>query len=454
MIMNLSTCSPSSSLFRLIDSKSPVSPLSLKSKTHLSKSPYFVESNQPTSPFFHVSQSRTPFLRGKNEQFQGRSQTVKAFAIPGFDLGGFESAQPVLQAAGVLTAIIVVHESGHFLAAYLQGIHVSKFAVGFGPILAKFNSNNVEYSLRAFPLGGFVGFPDNDPDSDIPIDDANLLKNRPIFDRIVVVSAGVVANLVFAFVIIFMQVLFVGLPVQESSGGVLVPDVRPLSAASRGGLLSGDVILGINGTELQKTGPGLVTEVVDVIKNSPNRNVVLKVARGARNLDISVTPDESSDGTGRIGVQLSPNLKFSKVLPKNLVEALNFSGREFWGLSVTVLESLKQTFLNFSQTASKVSGPVAIIAVGAEVAKSNVNGLYQYAAILNLNLAVINLLPLPALDGGTLALILIEAARGGRKLPLELEQRIMSSGIMLVIALGLFLIVRDTLNLDFIKDML
>ena len=107
----------------------------------------------------------------------------------------------------MLTAIIIVHEAGHFLAAYLQGIHVSKFAIGFGPILAKFNSNNVEYSLRAFPLGGFVGFPDNDPDSDIPVDDVNLLKNRPIFDRVLVVSAGVIANLVFGYVIIFVQVL-------------------------------------------------------------------------------------------------------------------------------------------------------------------------------------------------------------------------------------------------------
>ncbi|CAI0460453.1 unnamed protein product [Linum tenue] len=110
--------------------------------------------------------------------------------------------------------------------------------------------------------------------------------------------------------------------------------------------------------------------------------------------------------------------------------------------------------MNFSQTASKVAGPVAIIAVGAEVARSNVDGLYQFAALLNLNLAVINLLPLPALDGGSLALIAVEAARGGRKLPLEVEQRIMSSGITLVLLLGMFLIVRDTLNLDFIREML
>jgi membrane-associated protease RseP (regulator of RpoE activity) len=375
-------------------------------------------------------------------------------AIGGFDYGSFEGPQSVLEAAAVLTAIIVVHESGHFLAASLQGIHVSKFAVGFGPILAKFNAKNVEYSIRAFPLGGFVGFPDNDPDSDIPVDDVNLLKNRPILDRIIVVSAGVIANVIFALVIIFVQILAVGLPVQEIFPGVNVPEVRPFSAASRDGLLSGDVILEVNGNKFLKPGPNSVSEVVDVIKSNPKKYVLLKVKRGGQDFEFRVTPDENFDGTGKIGVQLAPNIKLSKVRPKNVVEAVTFTAKEFWGLSSNVFDGLKQTFLNFSQSAGKVSGPVAIIAVGAEVARSNIDGLYQFAAILNINLAIINLLPLPALDGGTLALILVEAARGGRKLPLEVEQRIMSSGIMLVLILGLYLIIRDTLNLDFFKEIL
>lgn len=88
--------------------------------------------------------------------------------------------------------------------------------------------------------------------------------------------------------------------------------------------------------------------------------------------------------------------------------------------------SLKQTFLNFSQSASKISGLVAIIAIGAKVARSNIDGLYQFVAMLNINLTVVNLLPLPALDGDSLALIIVKVARGGRKLPLDLEQKFMS----------------------------
>ncbi|XP_021728817.1 probable membrane metalloprotease ARASP2, chloroplastic [Chenopodium quinoa] len=441
-------------------SSSPPIPSFCGIKTLFSSNPKSLSKPRTRLAFLKPKQDKGLNLRrihNNNTNFGRESRNYRC-NLSGFDLGGLEGPQSVIEAAGVLTAIIVVHESGHFLAAYLQGIHVSKFAVGFGPILAKFNANNVEYSLRAFPLGGFVGFPDNDPDSDIPVDDVNLLKNRPIFDRVLVVSAGVIANILFAFIIIFVQIVSVGLPVQEAFPGVLVPDVRPFSAASRDGLLPGDVILSVNGFELSKTGPKTVTEVVDVIKTSPKKYVLLGIHRGGaeqgQDLDIKVTPDESYDGTGKIGVQLSPNVSIRKVKPSNIVQAFNFTGKEFWGLTSNVLDSLKQTFMNFSQSAEKVSGPVAIIAVGAEVARSNIDGLYQFAAILNINLAVINLLPLPALDGGTLALILIEAARGGKKLPLEVEQQIMSSGITLVLLLGVYLIIRDTLNLDFFKEML
>ncbi|KAI3702551.1 hypothetical protein L6452_28293 [Arctium lappa] len=450
MLTNLSSFMPSSSY------SSTIRFLNNKPKHHFSGLP-----PPPSSTPYSPSPSSNLTFPEKKQFFHEKigipirnREKFKTSALAGFDFGGFESAQSVIEAVSVLTAIIVVHESGHFLAAYLQGIRVSKFAIGFGPILAKFNANNVEYSLRAFPLGGFVGFPDNDPESDIPIDDENLLKNRPILDRIIVISAGVIANIVFAYIIIFAQIVFVGLPVQEAFPGVIVPEVRPFSAASRDGLLAGDVILSINEIELPNTVPNSVSKVVDVIKKNPKSMVSFKVNRGGKDFLIKVTPDQNTDGSGRIGVQLSPNVKILKEKPKDVLEAFSFTGREFWGLTFNVVDSLKQTFLNFSQSASKVSGPVAIIAVGAEVAKSNVDGLYQFAAILNLNLAVINLLPLPALDGGSLALILVEAVRGGRKLPLEVEQGIMSSGITLVFVLGLFLIIRDTLNLDFIKDLL
>ncbi|KAK1304198.1 hypothetical protein QJS10_CPB11g01365 [Acorus calamus] len=438
-MLNLSTTTHST--LSLLPPKTPFSdPPSKPFNTHSSLT-LKTHSSPPKPHLFHSNPSGA--LPRKPNPF-----TVRAFSGEGL--------QSVLEATSVLTAIIVVHEGGHFAAAAVQGIHVSRFAIGFGPVLARFVSNNVEYSLRAFPLGGFVGFPDNDPDSNIPPDDTDLLKNRPILDRLIVISAGVVANIVFAYLIIFVQVVSVGLPVQEPFPGVLVPEVRASSAAARYGLLPGDVILTVDGVALPKTvSSSSVSMLVDAIKTSPGKPVSLKVRRGkSLDLSVNVVPDESNDGTGRIGVQLSPNLKISKVKPQNLAVAAVYASKEFWGLTSNVLDSLKQTFLNFSQSVGKVSGPVAIIAVGAEVARSSSDGLFQFAAILNINLAIINLLPLPALDGGSMALLIVEAVRGGRKLPQEVEQRIMSSGIMLVILLGLFLIVRDTLNLDFIKEIL
>jgi len=351
---------------------------------------------------------------------------------------------------------VLVHESGHFLAAASRGIHVSQFSIGFGPALARFRLGPVEYALRAIPLGGYVGFPDDDPESGFAPDDPDLLRNRPVPDRLVVVSAGVAANLAFAFLIVYAQALTVGVPVQAQLPGVLVPEVLPGSAAARAGLLPGDIILAVPGAAPDPSVPVLV----DLIKASPSKKVPITVSRTApgaadrQSVELTVVPDTSADGTGRIGVQLSPNFLVTRVRPQNLADATVLAVREFTLLTGTVFDGLRQTLLNFSQSAEKVSGPVAIIAVGAEVARSSADGLFQFAAVINLNLAAINLLPLPALDGGTLALILLEAARGGRKIPREVEQGIMSSGILVVLMIGIFLIVRDTLNLDFIKEIL
>ncbi|MEQ8960676.1 MAG: site-2 protease family protein, partial [Coleofasciculus sp. C2-GNP5-27] len=104
----------------------------------------------------------------------------------------------ILAAIAVLAVLIEVHELGHFMAARLQGIYANRFSLGFGPVLWKYQGPDTEYAIRAFPLGGFVGFPDDDPDSEIPPDDPNLLRNRPVLDRAIVISAGVIANLIFA----------------------------------------------------------------------------------------------------------------------------------------------------------------------------------------------------------------------------------------------------------------
>jgi RIP metalloprotease RseP len=119
---------------------------------------------------------------------------------------------PVLAAIAVLAVLILVHELGHFIAARSQGIYANRFSLGFGPTIFKYQGSQTEYAVRAFPLGGFVGFPDDDPDSDIPPNDPNLLRNRPILDRAIVISAGVIANLIFAYLVLVLQFGIVGIP--------------------------------------------------------------------------------------------------------------------------------------------------------------------------------------------------------------------------------------------------
>lgn len=385
----------------------------------------------------------------------GRGQQICAALLLGApSVAGLnlEGPQSVLQALGVLAAIVTVHECGHFSMARLLGIHVTQFAIGFGPKLVKYQAKGVEYSLRVIPLGGFVGFPDDDPNSSFSPDDPDLLKNRSIRDRALVISAGIIANIIFAYSVLFAQAQTVGLLEQKFRPGVLIPEVMLSSSGAKAGLKGGDVVVAVNGSSLGSE-EAAVYELVDSIKKSPGKVMAFELQRGEQTVNIQVIPDRSFDGSGKIGVQLSPNVDTRRVRTKSVLDAAKYAWFEFARLTNVVVDGLRQIVFNFAQTADKLSGPVAIVAVGAEVARSDSAGLFQFAAIVNINLAVVNVLPLPALDGGYLALIMLEAFRGGKKLPDGVEQGIMSSGILLLLAIGVVLMVRDTLNLGFLQEM-
>jgi RIP metalloprotease RseP len=163
-------------------------------------------------------------------------------------------------------------------------------------------------------------------------------------------------------------------------------------------------------------------------------------------MSLDITPAEQPDGTGRIGVSLGANVTVDKKKATDIGTALSLGGQDFSRLLGTVVKGLAQFVSNFQQTAERVSGPVAILAVGSEVARTDATGLYSFAALINLNLAVVNVLPLPALDGGFLALQLLETIRG-KKLDENVEKAIMASGFLLLTGAGLFLIARDAVKL-------
>ncbi|ACK66369.1 membrane-associated zinc metalloprotease [Rippkaea orientalis PCC 8801] len=353
----------------------------------------------------------------------------------------------VLAAIAVLALLIVVHELGHFAAARWQGIRVNRFSIGFGPVLAKYDGSETEYAIRAFPLGGYVGFPDDDPDSDIPPDDPNLLRNRPIFDRAIVISAGVIANLIFAYFLLVAQVATVG--IQDIQPGLVIPSVEPTSAAIEAGIKSGDVILAVNDTKLDNF-PQSTDFFIEKVQNSPNQPLQFTLKRDDQTLSVTVTPKPNDQGQGKIGVGLLPNIRSRQA--HSIFEAFSYSADAYQNLATLTVKGFWQLISNFQENAKQVAGPVKIVEYGASIAQNDAGNLFQFGALISINLAIINILPLPALDGGQLAFLLIEGLLG-KPLPNKLQEGIMQTGLVLLLSLGLFLIVRDTLNLAFFQEL-
>ncbi len=360
----------------------------------------------------------------------------------------------VLVAIGVLALLIFVHELGHFLAARLQGIYANRFSIGFGPALLSYKGSQTEYALRAIPLGGYVGFPDDDPDSDIDPKDPNLLRNRPILDRAIVISAGVIANLLFAYFVLLLQFGTVGVPNgYDLQPGVIIPQIVDASApAAKAGLQAGDVILQAD-SKTFGTSEDEVQALVDQIKASPNKSIQLTVKRGNSELPITVTPSLGEDGSGRVGVQLAPNGKALFRRPKNMLEVLTLAADEFQELTKRIFQGFGLLITRFGETASQVSGPVKIVQWGSNIAQSDSGNLFFFAAFISINLAVINILPLPALDGGQLAFLLIEGLRGGKPLPQRFQETVMQTGLFLLLGLGVFLIIKDTVQLPVFQQL-
>lgn len=356
-----------------------------------------------------------------------------------------------LGAIGVLAILIVVHELGHFLAARTQGIRVSKFSIGFGPVLWRYQGPETEYALRAIPLGGFVGFPDEDPDSAIPADDPNLLQNRPVWDRAIVISAGVIANLVFAYLLLVVQLGIVGIPDGiRYQPGVVIPQVMTETApAAQAGIQAGDVVLMVDGQPLPADKTAIPT-LMGLIQNHPGQPINLTLQRGEQQFSVTVIPEMGSDGKGRIGVQLFPNGQPIYRRPHSPIELFTLAATEFQNIFEQIIQGLGLLVTHFRDTAGQVSGPVKIVEMGANIAQADAFSLLPFAAFISINLAIINILPLPALDGGQLLLLAVEGVRG-KPLPTGLQEGVMQTGLVLLLGLGVFLIVRDTAQLDWVQ---
>ncbi len=355
----------------------------------------------------------------------------------------------VLTSITVLGFLIFFHEMGHFLAAILQGIYVDGFSIGFGPAIIQKKYKDVTYSFRAFPLGGFVSFPDEELNNIDP-KDPNLLKNRPIIQRSIVISAGVFANLILAYSILIINVTTVGIPF-EPEPGILVLATQPDKAASIAGLKSGDKILKIE-TNTLGAGDQAVSTLVKEIQKSSNEQILLQIERDGLIKDLTLVP-KNVDGKGTIGAQLQPNIRKETKKTKNIYELFDYSNKEFSSLLVKTIQGYKGLLTNFSSTAQQLSGPVKIVEIGAQLSEQGGTGILLFAALISINLAVLNSLPLPLLDGGQLVFTLIEGFRG-KPVPSKVQIAVTQSSFFLLVGLSVLLIIRDTSQLLIVQRLL
>ena len=348
----------------------------------------------------------------------------------------------VLTSITVLGFLIFFHEMGHFLAAILQGIYVDGFSIGFGPSILQKKYKDITFSFRAFPLGGFVSFPD-EGQNNIDPKDPNLLKNRPIIQRAIVISAGVFANLILAYTILIINVTTVGIPF-DPEPGILVLAIQPEKAASISGLEPGDKIIKIESSTLG-VGDQAVSSLVKEIQNSSGKEISLKIDRNGIFKDITLIP-KNVDGKGTIGAQLQPNIRKETKKTKNIYELFKYTNNEFLSLLVKTIQGYKGLLTNFSSTAQQLSGPVKIVEIGAQLSEQGGAGILLFAALISINLAVLNSLPLPLLDGGQLVFTIIEGLRG-EPVPVKVQIAVTQSSFFLLVGLSVLLIIRDTSQL-------
>ncbi len=358
----------------------------------------------------------------------------------------------VVPALIVLTAVVFVHEMGHFLVARWCGIRVAAFSIGFGRELAGFTDRSgTRWKLSLIPLGGYVRFEGDENAASIPDPDTlaatpvperqGLFHFAPLWRRFAVVAAGPAANFILAVLIFATVFTVIGrphiLPVADT--------VMEGSAADLAGFQPGDRILSVDGRRIDS-----FTELQGIIMLSAGDTLSIEVERGGEMLTLTAVPErlEQPDrlgGTHRIGVLGITSGEFSFERDDPLT-ALSGGVRETWHIVERTMTYIGR-LLSGRESAEQLSGPIRIGQVSGAVASTGgFSGLVYLTAVLSVSIGLFNLFPVPMLDGGHLLFYLIEALRG-RPLSPRVQDIGFRIGFALVIALFIFVTFNDIANL-------
>ena len=355
---------------------------------------------------------------------------------------GYKSIIMTFLSAIILLGILIfVHELGHFLFAKLVGVKVLKFSLGFGPKLFGKKYGNTEYLISSVPLGGYVKMLGENPGEELKEEEKPFAYNyQPVWKRFVIVFSGPLFNLVFAMIIFFF-VFLNGFP-------SLLPEVGEVlnnSPAVRSGLAKGDRIIEINGIAINQW-----NEMTTVIHENPDKSLIFKIKRDSHTFQISITPEMKKlkdifgeeKEIGLIGIKPSGNTFIKK---EGIVRALEESIIRTWDISVLTVVSLVKLIQRVIP-ANTIGGPILIVQMAGDQASKGFLNFFIFMALISINLGILNLLPIPILDGGHIFFLGIEAIR--RK-PLNekfiaVSQRI---GIAIILTLMVFALYNDIIRL-------
>lgn len=363
----------------------------------------------------------------------------------------------------MLSLLIFVHEGGHFIAAKKCGVHVYEFALGMGPKVLSFKRKNdpTEYTLRAFPIGGFCAMAGEEGEDDESLDKDKFMCNKSKIKRIIILVAGVTMNFITAIILLFIIGLSFGSTEQKS----IIGRVETGSPADVAGLKVNDKIIECNGYKIS------TWDKLTIVTNLKNKNnyYEYKVEHEDGSVDTyKITPDEYVV-IGSETIKLDENNKLEDVLKKynkkesevtvsklvgigapseikkDFLSALKYAFSKFGSIVSTMLLILGSLFTG-KLGLSALSGPVGMYSIVGTVASLGFANLIYLTAYLSINLGVLNILPFPAFDGGRVLFVLIEAITH-KKVDPKIEGYFHSIGFILIMLLMVYITFQDVLRL-------
>ena len=350
----------------------------------------------------------------------------------------------------VLSLVVFFHELGHFLVARWCGVRVLVFSIGFGPEIVGFNDRHgTRWKISAIPLGGFVKFfgdenaasvPDTARLSSMDADErAHSFMFQPVAKRAAIVVAGPVANFLLAIVIFAGVFMLYG----KQTMSARVDSVQPDSAAAAAGFKAGDIVVAINGRPIEN-----FTEMQRIVGASAGESLAVTVDRDGNQLVLKATPalKEVKDNFGNVqrigilGISRSMAPEDLKLHPVDPPQAVVLAVQETWSVIERTLSYIGGVIAG-REAANQLGGPIRIAQMSGQVASFGFVPLIQLAAVLSVSIGLLNLFPIPLLDGGHLLFYLIEGIRGR-----PLSERAQEVGFRIGLAIVLMLMIFATFN--------